>query len=260
MVFSSCAKEEKFSYGTLKINLTDAPFPIEFIDSANVLITKVDVRIKNDTMESAFAIVSDDTVSYNLLGLRNGVTAQLAEKDLLEGEVDLIRLYVGEASLTLTTGERYAVKVPSGPQTGIKVFIDPPLHIAGNLTTEALLDFSLEKSFVLKGNIDTPAGIKGFNFKPVVRAANLSATGTVSGWVLDVNDAVIANAPVWIDADSTIASAMTDQGGYFAIPGITAGTYSLRATSENYDTVVFENVFVRAGKFSEITFKLSPTE
>ena len=45
------------------------------------------------------------------------------------------------------------MKVPSGEQTGIKVFIDPGIHVEGGISAELLLDFDLSKSFVMRGKM-----------------------------------------------------------------------------------------------------------
>jgi len=259
-----CTFEEEenngFGYGTLKIDITDAPFPVEYVDSANVSIFRVEARLSTDTSDQQFVTLSEDTVTYNLIELRNGVTENLVELELPEGEIDLIRLFVEDASLTLNNGKTYSVKVPSGKQTGIKIFMEPSLVIAGGLTTDLLLDFSLEKSFVLKGNMNTPAGIKGFNFKPVIHAINVSNSGSVYGTVVDTNMVDLENASVWIEQDTVVAMTTTDTTGYYAFPGIHEGTYMISATAENHDTVVVDEVTVTAANKVEVNFELTPEE
>ncbi len=257
---AACSENTNEGYGTLKLNITDAPFPIELIDSANITITMVEVRLKSDSAGSEFVKVFEDTVMLNLMELRNGITANIAEVELPAGDIDLIRIYVDEASLTLKEGETYSVKVPSGSQTGIKVFIDPPLTIAGGLTSELLLDFSLEKSFVLKGNLNKPEKINGFNFKPVIRAVNNSTAGTVSGMAMDTSMLALPNVSVWISQDTTIASALTDSTGFYALPGLPEGTYILNAYKESFDTLTIENVVVKAANLTELDLEMLPAE
>jgi len=259
LIFGGCQVTEE-SHGTLKVSITDAPFPIEIIEEANVTITKVEVRMKSDTSDATFTTLMEESRDINLLDLRNGVVSELLEMEMPAGTYDLIRVYVENASLKIIDGETYEVKVPSGSQTGIKIFIQPELRIEGGLTSEVLLDFNLEKSFVVRGNPMTPAGIKGFNFKPVIRAVNNSTAGSVEGMVSDTASAVLANAAVWIAQDSTIASAFTDSTGYYAIPGIPEGFYSLYSSKENYDTVMYENVEIVAGNRIDMDFVLTPTE
>ena len=247
--------------GHLVIKITDAPFPIDMIDSAMVTITKIEMRKKSEGEELGYPYITvlEEPVEFNLLDLRNGITAELVDMEIEPGNYDLIRLYVEEASLTVKEGETYNMKVPSGSQTGIKMFMKPDLHVAGGLTTEVLLDFNIEKSFILKGNTKSPAGIKGFNFKPVIRAVNITTAGTIEGMVTN-SDTALHAASVWIAQDTVITSAFTDTVGYYAMPGIPAGLYTMSATLEGFDTVIFEGVEIIEGNLSVQDFILTKLE
>ena len=135
---TGCQDAESDQAGNLVIKLTDAPFPIDMIDAATVTITKVEIRIRSegDELEYPYITLLEEPLEFNLLELRNGVTAELLDLELEAGNYNLIRLFVDEASLVVKGGETYDIQVPSGEQSGIKVFIDPSLKIAGGLTTE----------------------------------------------------------------------------------------------------------------------------
>ena len=250
--------------GHLVIKLTDAPFPFEIIEAATVNIVKVEIRKVCECDEDEYPYIElplpDDSNGFNLLELRNGVTADLVEMGIEPGNYDLIRLYVDEAVLKVKDGDKYEVKVPSGQQTGIKIFMEPALKVVSELTTEVVLDFNLEKSFVLKGNANTPAGIKGFNFKPVVKAVNNTTEGTLAGEVFDADtDALLPGVSVWIEQDETeIASASTDELGYYAILGITAGFYDVIAGSDGFYNDTVEGVQIVEGNLTVQDFVLTP--
>jgi hypothetical protein len=244
--------------GTLILNITDDPFPVDMIDSAIVTIVKVEIRNMDvDTAYPFFTVMEDTSLTFNLLELRNGVTAQMIETEIPAGNYDLIRLYVDRASLTVKDGDTYKLKVPSGSSTGIKVFLDPAVSISGGTITELLLDFSLEKSFILKGNMNSPAGIKGFNFKPVIRAVNQVTAGMVNGMVSDTSGMMVAGAEVWIEQDSLVATAYTDTLGYYGFAGIPAGIYDMYATGEDYDTASAMGIEVVAGAMIQEDFVLT---
>lgn len=252
----------------MHISITDDPFPIEYVEEANVRITKIEIREKDDhdgygqeeDNGYPFMVVLEDTLYYDLLKLRNGATADILSLDIPVGSYDLLRVYVDEASIVVKDHGTFDMKVPSGEQTGIKIFIEPALEIQSGLTSDLLLDFNLEKSFVLKGNMNSPAGIRGFNFKPVIRAVNESFAGTVKGTVTDTASVALKDASVWIMADTTVSTAYTDTTGYYALPGIPAGTYSLYATKDNYDTVMYSDVEVKAANYTEKDFELTPKD
>jgi len=231
--------------GVLVIKVTDAPFDISNIESATVTITKVEIREMDSSDENPFVVLSEDTATIDLMDLRNGLTHGLTRLEIPAGDYDLVRLYIEEAGLKLKdVDEPYVVKVPSGNQTGIKIFMDPAITVAGRLTTELLLDFNLSESFVLRGN---PDHNNGFIFKPCIRASNLTTAGRVQGMVKDTADMKVANAKVWVSQDTVIATSFSDTTGFYALIGLPAGAYSLFATKEGYDTVKYEGINIIAG-------------
>lgn len=250
--------------GRLVIKLTDAPFPFEMIDSATVNIFKVEIRKVCDCDEEEYPFIDlplpEDSNEFNLLELRNGVTADLVDMEIEPGNYDLIRLYVDEAALKVVDGTKYEVKVPSGQQTGIKIFMKPSLKVVTELTTDVVLDFDLEKSFILKGNANTPAGIKGFNFKPVVKALNNTTAGTLAGEVKDAEtDALLSGVSVWVEQNETeIDSETTDEQGYYAIDSIPAGFYDVIASLEGFYNDTVEDVEIIEGNLTEQNFALIP--
>ena len=142
--------------------------------------------------------------------------------------------------------EPFNMKVPSGEQTGIKVFINPEIHVEGGISAELLLDFDLSKSFVMRGHM----AHNGFIFKPCIRATNNSTAGRIEGFVTDNSpDKVgIENATVSLQKDAEeLATALTDASGHYVFIGIPAGTYLMSATKENFDVANVEGIVVVPG-------------
>jgi uncharacterized repeat protein (TIGR02059 family) len=251
VLLPGCSKTEKDpginnGPGKLSVKITDDPFDISFVESATVTITKIEIRKTGDESGNPFIVLSENPVPVDLLDLRNGVKQELINLDIAAGSYDLVRLYVSEASLKIKDQpDAFRLKIPSGEQTGIKVFIAPALTVVGGLTSELILDFDLSKSFVMRGNMSHSAGVNGFIFKPCVRAINNSVAGTIEGFVSDNASEKIENAKVWVEnmKDSIIGTAFTDQTGYYAFI-IGEGTYKMFATKENYDTVSVNGVTV----------------
>lgn len=256
----SCNKNIDDDPGRLVIKVTDAPFPIEYIESAAITITKVEIRKACDGVcdDYPFMVLMEDTVTFNLIELRNGVVEELLNLEIPDGSYDLIRLYIDHAALTIKDGGEYEVKVPSGQQTGIKIFLKPALQVEGGLSAELLLDFDLSRSFVVQGNPLTPAGIRGFIFKPVIRAVNNSTAGRIEGMVTDTAMIKIKEATLWIKQDTLVTTTIADTSGYYSFIGLPAGTYDIFATKENFDTVGYENVKVVAGNKTILNFVLTP--
>ncbi len=261
---TSCEKKENQSSqgnGRLKVSITDSPLPLDFIESATVTVIQGKIRSTgSEDQEAAFNTFFEDTATFDLMDLQNGVTSELADIEIPAGSYDEVRLIVSSASITLKDGAVYDVKVPSGSSSGLKIKVHPPIVVEGGLTSELVLDFDVSRSFVLKGNMNTPAGIKGFNFKPVVRSVNVSTAGRLEGMVSDTSDTVIPNASVWLEKDTVVASSQTDSTGYYNIIAVPAGEYDVYATGENYDTVTVSGVMIHAANSTRQDFVLTPVD
>lgn len=242
LVLSGCTKSAD-GPGRLIVKITDDPFNINIVESATITINKIEIRKSGEANQ--FIVVSEDTMTFNLMELRNGITTEIGNIEIPQGTYDQIRLYVQEAGLKLKdhSGD-FKVKVPSGSQSGLKLFITPSIKVDGGLTSELLLDFDLSKSFVMRGNINHAGGVNGFIFKPTVKVTNSSTAGRLEGSVADASKLLLENAKVWIAKDTVLSSAFTDVNGHYVIPGVPSGSYSVFATKENYDTVSFENISI----------------
>jgi hypothetical protein len=268
LFLSGCQKTDNEQTGRVIVKITDEPFPFELIEDASVTITRVEIRaaeageeegidgedVNSNEGGSPFITLYEGSHEARLLELRNGVTEELADLEIPAGDYDLIRIYVENASISVKGYETYSVKVPSGSTTGVKVFIKPGLKVAGGLTTELLLDFSVARSFVLNGDLNTAAGIKGFNFKPVIRAVNNSAAGTIAGIITDSNQEPMANVLVTIDMEEEDITAQTNDEGYYAISGLPAGLYSLTVQMTGYIVVTANDVEVVEGNMTQQNF------
>lgn len=239
--------------GSLKIQLTDAPFPTDLVEEANVNINKIEIRRADDTSGNPFTILSEEEMNFNLLELTNGVTASLVNLKIDTGSYDLIRLYVTDASIKLKDGSVHSLKVPSGEQTGIKIFIEPSIKVEGGLTSELLLDFVVSKSFVQQG------GNNDFIFKPVIKASNLSTAGRLTGFVSDTNNVAIEGAQVSVmAADTVYTSSFTDEKGNYTILGVDKGTYTVIYEMEGYEMNAIENIEIVEGNATVKDAMLTP--
>ena len=271
LLFAACTRNDDVP-GKLVLKVTDDPFRISYVDSATITITKIEIRKAgphykrhgyagdepDTTDRNPYIVLSEDPITLNLPDLRNGITQELLSLEIPQGTYDLIRLYVADAGMKIRDhNSPLHCKVPGGDRTGIKIFIRPPLVVEGGLTSELLLDFDLSRSFVMLGDLRHHMGVTGFIFKPVIRAINTSTAGRVEGIVSDTSETRLANALVWIEQDTIVSTAFTRADGFYAMIGIPAGTYSVFATKENYDTVCVKDIKVTAANRSVVNFRLT---
>lgn len=242
--------------GNLSLLLTDAPFPTSLVDQTVVTIDKIEIRstatatattmMDADNAAQYTTLYAGEAKPFNLLKLQNGITEELANVDLNAGSYDLIRMHVVNAKVLLKDGTSYDLKIPSGSTSGIKIKITPELLIENGVESTILLDFDVSKSFIVQGNPMTPAGMKGFLFKPVLRAVCQQFTGVIAGKVSENATTPIAGATVEIlRADTVYSSALTDATGAYALVGLPALTYNMVFSKDGYTTVNVSSVIVK---------------
>ncbi len=273
MFFSCTDNNDAGNYGRLSVQLTDAPFPHDLVAEANVTIFKVDARYKGsvelgtnalDSTEvtiskekgKPFVVLMEKEVEVNLLELTNGVTTTLVDTNVPAGSYDLIRVYVKGINVVLTDGTTFNLDVPSGSQTGIKVFIRPELMVNGGLSSNLLLDFDVSRSFVQKSG--------GFNFKPVIKASNLSTAGTLMGTLTAVEQDMVvgiegAQVAVFV-ADTLNTSTFSDVDGGYMLMGLEAGSYQVEVEKEGYIMQTVEEVQINAANKTVQDFELVQEE
>jgi hypothetical protein len=254
---TSCQKNSDSNYagsekGKLVVKLTDAPFPIDLIDKALVTIDKIEIRSTADSLNSdeklgisSFIVISEKTQQFNLLDLRNGITADLLELSIDTGTYDLIRMHVVEGEIILKDGTTFNMKIPGGKNSSLKIKIKPELVVEGGITNEVLLDFDVSKSFIVQGSVKAKKGIKGFMFKPVIRAVSQAISASVMGKVVDGAGVPLGGASVQIlQGDSIMTSSLTNPAGEYVMIGIPAGTYKMVGEKEGYTTLKVDGVLV----------------
>ena len=278
----SCSSDNKDNeFGRIAIQLTDAPFPHDLVAEANVTIFKIEARSKGEGMDendAPYLLLMEEDMEVNLLDLTNGITATLVDTEVPAGSYDLFRVYVKGVNIVLTDGTVYDLKVPSGSSSGIKVFVEPNIIVDGGLTADLLLDFDVSKSFVAKGNRKDAGGITGFNFKPVIKASNISTSGTLTGnittligeEITPLEGAQVSIFPEGSDfsEDASIISTFSDETGMYTILGLEAGIYDvvveLIVESETemieYKTVTAQGITVLAANKTTKDFVLEVME
>jgi hypothetical protein len=160
--------------GTIRIALTDAP--ADYIESAEVVIAQAYVISAED--ESRYDVLEPEAGprTFDLMELRGGLEEFLGEAPVPEDVYSQLRLVVESATVTLIEGETFddgtttrELFVPSGSESGIKVALTDPIVAEEGQVTLVVVDFDVNESFVLQGNPETPAGIRGILFKPVLK-------------------------------------------------------------------------------------------
>lgn len=212
------SKEAKVNF-----RLIDAP-----VDYDEVWIEVLALRVKidhegeemDDDDDTWKEIVYSGPQMVNLLELTGGNSLLLGTETLPQGEIEQIRLILGENNYLVKDGEEISLQTPSAQQSGLKIKIDQ--EIRGGETYDLIIDFDAAKSIVTAGNSGNVI------LKPVLRAYMDIAQG-IQGQVYPLEAQPIQ---VSITGVGTEINTFVDSSGKYAVLGLAPGTYSVTFTPQ----------------------------
>jgi hypothetical protein len=177
----ACSDTTNPRTGHLVVKLTDAPFPLDELQSVDIYVVRVDARAaaveeteaaaaeteEAEAESNGWTTLATPNASVNLLTLQNGITTTLGQTSLTEGSYAGLRLVIdpSKSSITLKSGEKLDGTFPSASRSGIKIQLTKPVEVEGDATTTMVLDFDVANSFVMRGQ----SMQNGLLFKPVVK-------------------------------------------------------------------------------------------
>ncbi len=234
---TACSTESGPGTGTMKVSLTDAP--VNF-DQVNIEILQVLVNqdeSAEDTTDSGWYSVMDDSLIVNLLDYQNGAVLELGEVELEAGQYNQVRLLLGENNNVVIDGETHILTTPSARQSGYKLNVDA--DVQEGQVYELVIDFDASQSIVVSGN-------NRYILKPVLRTVNLREEASIAGTVqpLEAEPYVYA-----ITGEDTVGTNPDDEGN-FTIVGLDEGTYNVwfNPTNETYSDSLVENITIEDGQ------------
>jgi len=253
---TSCKKNKD---GHVSVQLTDDPFPAQFVAEVNVNITKVELR-NADTEE--YVTVFEGNGNYNVVDLNNGATAEVSASDIPAGTYDKARITWNGVTVKLSDGREFDFS--AGANATAEAEIKPEFNLTANADESILIDLDLAESLDLAGNfvndiITSVTQITGIaEFDPDFRVVPLSNTGDVEGTVQLIDQSVIAYATVKTDYDTDgdnqpdDVTTIADGQGHFVIKGLPAGTYEITAEAQDGTDYTAGTVTVVAGQTVQV--------
>jgi hypothetical protein len=244
--------------------LTDAPHA--YLESAVVTIDRVEIL----PMDGPAVVISTDGGTHDLLELQDGVTAELGSAVMDAGLYHQLRLIVSHAEVTLKDGYEFTdgsttktIHVPSGAQTGIKVNLSAADGGDGEGVEirpgemVLVVDFDVSQNFVMQGSAETPAGIHGFLFTPLLRAVVEDVAGSIEGTVTAPEDVdtegltVLATREGAAQGEAAVTTVVKEDGA-FKLHFLPPGTYEVTIDDvpEGYSASV---EIVEVGKSEDVT-------
>lgn len=231
-----CGSGSGSGVANLRVALTDSP-----VDEAQAVLVSI-VRVEALRMGPEGEVretVMDDPGVFDLLQLRNDVTAVLGEGSFPPGDYFGLRIFLAPSgppanpggappqgdsphSIELA-GERYPLFAPSAAQSGLKLQEDFTLE--PDEITELVIDFNVRHSIVRRGRQHR------YLLKPRLTLVPRVVSGAISGVVRDDSGAALADSTVSAQqAGEEAASVRTGADGGYRISPLRAGIYDLVVT------------------------------
>src|SRR5690606_35523805 len=247
-IASSCSDDDNDSKlpgdGTAKVQvvLVDAPGDYEEV---NVDIQDVMINRTEDGENGWVSLTDVETGVYDLLKLTGGNRAILADNELPSGELEQIRLVLGDNNYLVIDGQEVPLTTPSAQQSGLKIHLDDTELEAG-FTYSIVLDFDADKSVVKAGESTA------YNLKPLINASWEVNSGQIIGSVNPIDFQSVASV---ITAENDTISSYTNEECLFALYGVPAGTYEVILTPDaesGYAVTTVPDVAVVNGEITKI--------
>ena len=217
----------------IEVRLTDSPADY---DKVIVDVVAVEVKIGDGDFQQ---LDENHAGTYDLLELTNGIDTLIANSALPAGELQEIRLILGEDNFLQMGNQLQKLETPSAQQSGLKIKMEDAVLEPGQ-NYLLLIDFDAGRSVVEAGNSGK------YNLKPVLRATLREIedveTGRIGG-VLNPAEKQWVFAHMNGDTLGTYAN----EAGAFLMTDVPAGTYTVEivpSDTADYLQKVIRNVVV----------------
>lgn len=231
LVFTGCSKEDQET-ASYSFSLVDAPGDYQEV---NVDIQGLEVIVNGEIIK-----LDVEPQVINLLELTGGVSALLADGELPVGQINQIRLILGDNNTLVLEGETesevFDLQTPSAQQTGLKLVVAKSLE--AGIQYDFILDFNVDKSVVNQG------AESGYSLKPVIRVTTKAESGAIAGMVTAGEQTLVTAA----SATDTISAYTNEETGAFLLYAVPAGEYKVTVG----ETVANENVEVVTGETTDL--------
>ena len=227
---------------TTRVLLTDAPFPFDRVERVDLYVVSVSGSLTPDTsVAGSFVTMATPNRTIDLLALQRGATDELGARELPEGVITAVRLTIDTDLSSITLKDGTVLTGSSTPGIAwqssagrpvLNALIHEQIEVPDSGGT-VVIDFDVGKAFITPQEIDPASTDEGFIFSPVLRAADGTKTGSISGGVRSGGSPVeaaslrlyLGNPANAENTWSVLGTAHSDAAGGFEFSFVTRSAY-----------------------------------
>lgn len=206
LALTACDSATNSGMGTVRLQVVSIGVSSMLEATAAAGIDGIDraiVTIDRAELMPGHVAVSLSTHEIDLLALDGDVTVGIGSVPTPLGSYEQLRLIVSDIDVFLENGtevEELPARVPSGPQTGIKIDFAEPVAVVSGEVVDLIVAFNVSESFVFQGPPADPISVL---FRPVIHVSTSDEAASIGGSVEVVLNAAAAadvTVPVVVEA------------------------------------------------------------
>ena len=241
------ATQSVVTAGSSRVLLTDDPFPYSRVARVDLYVVSISGSVNGDTSATSggdFVTLAAPHRLINVLALQNGITDELGTVALAPGAITAIRLVIDTDSSSITLKDGRVLAGSSTPGIHWQSSAGRPVlnaSLNGQIMVHdtgavIVVDYDVGKAFITPQEIDPACTDSGFVFSPVLRAADATRSGSITG---NVQAHAAAGAPV-VDASLRL---------YLGDPATPENTWSALATARSDSNGAFRFAYVAPSSY-----------
>ena len=234
--------------GATRTLLTDAPFPFDNVARVDLYVVSVSASLSPDTGAASsggnFVTLATPNRRIDVLALQGGRTDELGSTTLSAGAFTAVRMIIDTDSSSITLKNGKKLTGSSSPRIQWQSSAGRPVLNA--LIQEQILvpraggtvviDYDVGQAFIPTQQLEPLSPDSGFIFSPVLRAADATRTGSITGSVrargssgaavVDASLRLYIGNPAGAENTwSVLGTAKTDSSGAFRFSYVTRSSY-----------------------------------
>jgi hypothetical protein len=213
----------------------------------DLFVVNVSASLNPDTSATAggsFFTLATPNRRINVLGLQNGITDELGKATIPPGAITAVRMVIDTDSSSVTLKSGFVLTGRSTPgiqwqssagRPTLNALIHEQIRVP-NTGAIVIVDFDVGNAFIPPQEINPSSTDSGFIFSPVIRAADATRTGSITGVVR---------------AHTTTGAAVADASLrlYFGKPTQPENTWGVLSTTKTDATGAFKFSYVTRSAF-----------